>query len=288
MEHLIGTQDLEKLIALALSSAYVKGDKPISLLIVSDRPESGKTETVNRFYGNTGLGFLSDCTAFALWRDFEQQMRERTLKHLIIPEFLTLLSRSRETVGSLISTLQELTEDGATGIHTGFLPDLVPFDPPVVVGVIACMPRNAYDKHRLEWEVSGFLSRFMVVTFKYSDDTVDYIFDSIEKREYLKYAKIDLKLRTEVEVTIPPEVAHECRTLSESITNQARRSGSCYGFRELKNILRCVAANVILDANLCDSTRTTAEMWDFNEVKRLSYLVNEQFNTLSNTSPVLL
>jgi hypothetical protein len=125
MEHLIGTQDLEKLIALALSSAYVKGDKPISLLIVSDRPESGKTETVNRFYGNIGLGFLSDCTAFALWRDFEKQMRARTLKHLIIPEFLTLLSRSSETVASLISTLQELTEDGVTGIHTGYLPDLV-------------------------------------------------------------------------------------------------------------------------------------------------------------------
>jgi hypothetical protein len=128
----------------------------------------------------------------------------------------------------------------------------------------------------------------MVVTFRYSDDTVDYIFDSIEKREYLKYAKVDLKLHTEVDVTIPPDVAHECRILSESITTQARRSGSCYGFREYKNIMRCVAANVVLDVNANGSTRTVAEMFDFNEIKRLSYLVNEQFNELNNTRPVLL
>lgn len=281
MMTMIHTQDLEKVVALALTSAYVRGEKPISLMIVSDRPESGKTEIVNRFYGNTGIAILSDVTAYGFWRDFSKDLISGKLKHIIIPELLAPISRGAETVGSFIATLQMLVEEGLTEIHTGFLRP-IKLDSPVTVGVIACLPRSAFNQHKMDWSISGFLSRFLVVTYKYDDASVDLIFQSIVEREYLIYSRINLRLdsNSSVAIDIPQAVASECRTMAETITAQARKDGKCYGFRELKSLLRMVASNVMLDRCLNSTDRTEANLADFAEISRLGYLINEQFNAV--------
>ena len=278
---MIHTQDLERTVALALASAYVEGEKPLSLMIVSDRPESGKTEVVNSFYGMKGIAILSDVTAFALWRDFGKELATGRLKHLIIPEFLAPISRGTQTVESFIATLQMLVEEGLSEIHTGFLKP-IKLASPVTIGVIACLPRTAFNEHRLDWEVSGFLSRFMVITYKYDSKSVQQIFDSIEKQDYLTETRISLNFERKMSIEIPRFIARKCRVLAETITEKARKDGKCYGFRELKNILKCVAANVILDnMKHPEAERLTADYWDFKVVERLRYLFNEDFNSLN-------
>lgn len=280
---MVHTQDLEKIMALTLASAHIEGDKPLSLLIVSDRPESGKTDTVNQFYGNAGVAILSDVTAHAFWRDFGEDLAAGRLKHIIIPELLAPLSRGAETVDSLIATLQILIEEGLTEIHTGFLKP-IKLAKPVTVGVIGCMPRTAYAQRRLQWLSSGFLSRFIVVTYRYSDHTVERIVESIRKREYMSYGKVDLGLAglAPVAIDVPESVADKCWQMAEAITAKARKEGKCYGFRELKNLMRMVSANVILERCQQGSDRTEATMADFEEVSRLGYLINEQYNALGD------
>lgn len=280
---MIQTQDLEKIVALTLYSSYVADDKPISLMIISDRPEAGKTEIVSKFYGNTGTAFLSDVTAYALFRDFKTQLQNGTLRHIVIPEFLAPLSRKAETVNSLISTLQMLIEEGIMEIHTGFLKPLK-LKSPATIGIIICMPRASFKAHQKEWTFSGFLSRFMVASYSYDNGTIDDIFDSIEKRDYIGGNggnKIKLQFpAVSQHVNIPPAIASQAREMAVKLTSKEREAHLSYGFRELKNVLRMISAHVIYDNIQNNTKRDTATSEDFNEIARLSYLMNDEFNTL--------
>ena len=51
---MINTHDLEKINSLTLYSAHVLGEKAVSLMMISDRPDSGKSQIVAKFYGNRG------------------------------------------------------------------------------------------------------------------------------------------------------------------------------------------------------------------------------------------
>jgi len=271
---MINTSDIEKIISLALASAYVEGEKPISLLLISDRPESGKTELVLKFAETPNVKVLSDITAYSLWKDFEKELMSGTIKHFIIPEFLAPLNRSN--VNSLISTFQMMIEDGLKEIHTGFLPNPIKLPEPIVVGLIACMPQEAFAARMNDWAQSGFLSRFSLVSYKYSDQSVKNIFQAIKERRYRTEPKITLNL-SPVKIEIPSDVADKCHELSEETSKSLKSQGKIYGFRELKNILRYVAANVILDRCLNGSTRTEATIGDYEEIERLSYLFNNKY-----------
>jgi len=273
---MVNTSDIEKVIALTLASAYVAGEKPASLMIVSDRPESGKTDIIKQFSGTQGIAVISDMTAYAMWRDFGEAISEGKIKHFIIPEFLAPMSRT-STAASFVATLQMMIEEGLTEIHTGFLPPMK-FDKPVTIGLIVCMPRNAFKSNRLGWEISGFLSRFVLSTYHYNDDTIASIFDSIVNRKYLQESKVHLNF-TEATIDIPLAIAQKCRELAEELTAQSRMDGKCYGFRELKNTLRFVSSMVILD-RATGSDRHEVNEADFEEIARLSYLMNEEFNAV--------
>ena len=275
----IDTQDLEKVVALTLASAYIKGERPLSLMIVSDRPESGKTDTVNRFDVNKRVAYLNDVTAYALWRDFGKDLANGNIKHFFIPEFLAPISRQSQTVASFIATLQMLIEEGLKEIHTGFL-EPIKLKNPVTVGAVVCLPRNAFGENKLSWEISGFLSRFLVITYRYNDNTIEKVFDSIENREYLTETKTDLYLPDqEIAVRIPKDIANKCRVLAQELTAQSRKDGKVYGYRELKNIFKLIGAMIVL-GNCNGSDRTVVNEDDLSEVMRLSYLFTENFNAL--------
>lgn len=277
---MINTQDLEKIVALAIYTGHIDGEKPVSLMIISDRPESGKTEVVNKYCGTDGIRFLSDVTAFGLWRDYHTEIAKGTLRHLIIPEFLAPLSRRSETVGSFITTLGMLIEEGVISISTGFQKP-IKLKAPSAIGAIICMPRNAFEIHKIEWENNGFMSRFMVVSYKYDRETVYDIWRSITNREYLHDSKIKLKLpEKNMNIDIPEDIAETASKFVFEQTEGLRKSHKGYGFRELKNMIKMLQANVILDIMNNDSKRMSVNNDDLIEIQRLSYLINQEFNVL--------
>jgi len=281
---MIHTKDLQKIISLALCSAYVKGDKPLSLLIISDRPESGKTEIVKGFLGTPRVEFATDISGYGIKRDLCKRIMEGNLYHIIIPEFLQPLSKGKISAQSFTTTLQAIMEDGVMGLHTGFLraTSSVNLDDIKSVGVIACMPRPSYTMQlRNEWVKSGFLSRWLVVSYKYNDDTIKTIFESINKGEYLDHNTNLLELGMhKFTITIPQDVANKCYQLSMDITVEARKQGAAYGFRELKHIRSLVAACAVYDKVVNKVNRDAVTINDFNEIDRLGYLFNEQFNAV--------
>lgn len=278
---MIHTQDLEKIVALTLCSAYVKGDKPLSLLIISDRPESGKTELVKRFRGTPHVEFATDLSGYGIKRDLAKGIMTGDIRHIVIPELLQPLGKSRVAAASFVNTLAAIMEDGVMGLHTGFCKPVYDGKGEVnSVGVIGCMPRPAYTAHiRYEWLKTGFLSRWLVVTYRYSDDTVQAIFDSIDRGDYLDHETELLEMmKDKVDVELPPDVSSACQRLGIVTIEEARKQGLAYGFREVRHIRSLVAANVVYERVKEGGDRDTATMADFQEVERLGYLFNEQYN----------
>lgn len=274
--------DLEKIVSLALCSGYIEGDKPLSILVISDRPESGKTDIIKRFSETPGVKFASDISGYGIKRDFLAGIMNGTLHHIIIPEFLQPLMKGRVSAQSFTTTLQVVMEDGCIGFHTGFVKStaLPPGSEIRTVGVIGCMPRPLFTRQlRYEWAKTGFLSRWLIVTYKYNDDAVCNIIASIERGDYIHSKDPKLVLDgTKETIVIPAEIARACTNLALGVVNEARQAGLAYGFREIKHIRALVASNVIYDRIINGSERVTATMEDFKEVERLGYLFNEQFN----------
>jgi hypothetical protein len=277
---MIDVQDLEMVIALTLCSGHLAADKPVSLMIVSDKCEAGKTSALEKFSKSDGIAYLSDATAFGLWRDFHKQIASGELRHILIPEMISPLSRNSDTVNSFISTLGSLIEEGIVEIHTGFL-DAIKLKSPVTVGVIGCMPRPIFMTNKLRWEATGFISRFIVVTYKHSIETVERVFESIIKGEHLTDGDHPVAIPTEdYDVKVPETVARKAVEFARNVSETAVQDGKIYGYREAKNILRLVAANVVYENVRDNKNRLKADIHDFDIVAGLSYLFTGKFNEL--------
>jgi len=273
---MINTKDLELSVALTLASAHIEGETPQSLMIVSDRPESGKTQLVSQFRRIDGIAVVSDVTAKGLLESFRGDLISGKLKHLIIPEFLAPISRNQTTVNSFLSTIQILIEDGFQRIDTGFMHQK--YDDPKRIGVIACLPKPAFMLNRVKWAASGLLSRFLLLSYRYSDDTINAIFESIMSRQYLVENELTLNFTGSVAVELPYEVAKKCKDMAEATTERARRSRGIYGFRQQESIQRLVMAKVVLDKAQGIDRDNTATLQDFEVVESISYLFNDEFN----------
>jgi hypothetical protein len=277
---MIDIQDLERVIALTLCSGHLSNDKPVSLMVVSDKCEAGKTSALEKFSRTDGIAYLSDATAFGLWRDFHKQIASGELRHILIPEMISPLSRNSDTVNSFISTLGTLIEEGIVEIHTGFL-DAIKLKSPVTVGVIGCMPRPIFMNNKLKWEATGFLSRFIVVTYKHGQETVERVFESIIKGQHLTDGDHPVNMPTQdYEISVPEDVARESVSFAREVTEQSVKDGKIYGYREAKHIIRLVAANVIYENMRDGYNRLAATMDDVEVVKGLSYLFEGRFNEL--------
>ena len=269
---MIAVELLFETIKLALLTGYLEGEKPVSLLIVSDRPESGKTEIIKKFNGTKNVALISDATAFGIWRDFHTELAEGKIKHLLFPDFLTALSRQKTTVDSLITTLNALVEEGLAELHTGFLRP-INIASPQPVGVILAMIRKPFENHKKRWIENGFLSRLLIVSYRYSDKTVKDIFKSILTDEYRTADKFGLIVPEETRlIDCPLEMGAELKKLMDTLRGQGENS---YGFRMLKALRRLAMASALADR------REVVAQQDVDKVTTLSTFFNEHYEELS-------
>ena len=108
---MIKLERIQKLIELALYSAYVEGEKPVSLLITAP-VEAGKTELLLQFARNKGVLVITDATAYGIMRDYGQDIVNHKIRHLVLPDLIKPMSRSKDTVHSLITFFNSLLEEG--------------------------------------------------------------------------------------------------------------------------------------------------------------------------------
>jgi hypothetical protein len=171
-------EDLKKLVKLVLLTGDIKGEKPVSLLVIS-KSGNGKTELISSFNKRT-CSFMTDLTYFGLISKLEENKR---IKHLIIPDFIKITQKKRSTSDNLVSLLNALLEEGVGEIRIyNRNADLKKR----TLGLITATTKASFSQNKDAWESFGFVQRMLLVSYDYSDETIEKIIDSINKEEYIK------------------------------------------------------------------------------------------------------
>lgn len=267
---MVNTEAIEKIVKVALFSAYVDGEKPLSLLLIA-KPESGKSELLKKFKGNKGVVFLTDCTAYGIIKEFLPLLDTGRLNHIILPDLIPPLSRQKSTVNSFIAFMNSLIEEGVIEIQTYAIPGLKTRHENINCGLITSITPDELKDKRHRWTRMGFLSRLLPVTYRYSNSTVYKILDSIVKREYYNEKPIILNFPpTKVRINLPENLAQ--RMLPYAI--YFGEAQGLYGFRMEKQLQTLLQAHALMNGR----ERVTEE--DVEAVEELLHYVNMNFNEL--------
>ena len=258
---MIGTEKLELIIELALWSGCLQKERPLSLLIIA-KPESGKSQLVLRYkVNNPGVIVISDCTAHGIQKTFLNEMKDKLIHHIIIPDLITPLSRQPATVATFIAFLNGLTEEGIVEVHT-FAQDFKVDG--LNVGLVSTITPSILNDSRHRWTRMGFLSRMLPVAYKYSQKTAQEVLNSITKREYKEYTPKQLNMPIErQEVNLPRKYAQAMLPLTERFSLSLKKAERLYGFRHQKQL------QVLLQAHALMSGRDKVNSEDVDAVKSI-------------------
>jgi hypothetical protein len=257
---------LKKIIEATLISPYIKGEKPISLLIVA-KAESGKTSAMKMYRENKGIMWMTDCTAYGITRDILPKIVSGEVKTLVIPDLLTPLSKSHKTRQSFVAFLNNLIEEGVAKITTY----ATIWDREVKANVITAVTDEALRDGRHEWAKMGFLSRFIVFSYSYNMSTIIEILNHYSEHG-LRMGKVELQLPTEeVEIELPKEIADKLNPIAMKVGEQFK----LYGIRakiNFRSLLKALAfrnkRNVVTEAEFQEFLELTDYMnFDFNPIR---------------------
>lgn len=266
-------ENLAEMIALTLQTAYVKNvEKPNSLLIIA-KPESGKTEMMNKFVHNKNVAYLSDATAYGIEQDWLPRIEKGEVRHMLIPDLIKPLSRRESTVRTFVTMMNQLIEEGIVSVSTYAMRRS--FQIPVRCGIITAITKEELMDQRHHWGRVGFLSRVIPFSYSYSMLTVKKVFDSILGLGFLEERDIELEIPQEdLEIKLP-------RRYAESIlpsTTTIARAQETYGFRLQKQF------QALLQASALEQKRETVNGFDVNRVLNLMNWVNFDENPMVSNS----
>jgi hypothetical protein len=260
---LIGVSDLILLIELALFSGYIRQERPVNLLIIAN-PESGKSEMLIAFKNNRGVKTPTDITAYKILEQYGDAMAKGEIKHLIIPDLITPISKKQETAVQFVGFLNALIEEGVLD-YRSFLITKDYSNQPARVGLLTSItPEYLKDtRHRLIR--AGFMSRMLPVCYSYSESSIGRIRQYIANRSYHQDSGIEVDLPDEEKVIELPLPMTERIVERASILGQATQT---YGFRYQRQL------QVLVMANALKCGRDTVTEEDVETILRLSLLMN--------------
>jgi len=272
---------IQNLIELALLSAYLKGEQRVSLLITAP-VEAGKTELLLQFAANDGVLVLTDATAYGIMRDYGQSIIDRKIRYLVIPDLIKPMSRSKDTVHTLITFLNGLLEEGIYRMSTyadrtgsplqGIAIDQQPI--PVKCGLITTMAKEVLLECRHHWSRMGFMSRLLPTSYDYTVATQTEIHESISKREYLGNKPIKLDIPdNDVDIELPQKQAEKLIVLSSFVMSSTRKDSPerVYGFRLHKHLQRLAMANALREKRDMVGDRDVELLRDLSVCLNLEY-----------------
>ncbi len=266
MPTLIKLDALEKIIQATLYSSYIKSEKALSLLIVA-KPESGKTAILKKYRENKGIVYLTDCTAYGLTQNILPRVNSGEIKHILIADLITPLSKATKTRKSLIAFFNNLIEEGVAKMTTG----ATIWEQEVNCGLIAAITSEELKDGRHDWAKMGFLSRMFLFSYEYPIPVVYKIFDSLMG----DYSGIGDSIKLQFpnkprDISLPTEIAEKlipiCMKIGEAM--------KLYGFRfflNTKTMLKSLA--------LINKKKEVTED-EFNEFLELSKYLNSDFNPI--------
>ena len=177
--HLNGLEKITEFIKIVLASGYLKNEKPLSLILIAPI-SSGKTTAINQFQKNPNVTISTDTTAWGILNKYQNKLKSGELRHIIIPDLLSVLARRETSVQTFLLFVNASCEDGIFPSKT-YAIEVNEFIQPF--GWILCLTEDAYKKKSANLKGMGFESRFLKVSYKYSLETIQRILKGIIEEE---------------------------------------------------------------------------------------------------------
>jgi len=255
---MIKVNDIIKIVKLIIVSGYLKNIKPLSLLMIGE-VGIGKTEIITSIKSNK-IKYITDLSYMGFLKILKENPK---ITHIIIPDFIKITHKKRSTSDNLVSILNSSIEEGIGEIH------LQNFDLDLKkgkknIGIITSTTKNSYAQQKKNWSAMGFIDRFIICSYSYSNTTIDNIIKSINNEDYLKKVKKE-ELRSKggkIDIRTKPNLNKKLNPLINK------------RFRKLKHLQALAKCNALLRGSHVVENR------DVEEISRLSKYLNLDFTPI--------
>lgn len=170
---MLKTLNVEKLVKYALYTGFLNREisgieaPPVSLMLIAP-PESNKTSILKQFESLPYIKYTTDLSGKPL-AEFLKNASVDKYHHLIVPDFIKIVGHKQHIVSGVITTLNAMIEEGVrTSMFYGQELDL---KKNVQCGLITSITPDLYKRQFRSWYEIGFLTRFIPVSYTYSEQT---------------------------------------------------------------------------------------------------------------------
>ena len=210
-------------IKTSYQSVYVKGETPLSLLLLADT-DHGKSGLILNFVPEAEhlqVERLSDVSAMGLYRAVKDKSDPVVL---VIPDFHAVISHKASVTEGTLNALMTLLQDGAMKISVG------PGEPVELKGkrasLLTAMTPGMLVGRAGRWRKLGFLRRLLPIHYTYSEATAMRIHKSIKSGEYHVPPKhFKLPVTQPQIVRIPKPIDSEIESLAIAVSVQLENRG---------------------------------------------------------------
>lgn len=256
---------LDKLLLHVIASSFLKGERPVNLLILGF-PASGKTELLTLYASIPGVLFTTYVSFSRLLHYYGNDIIAGKIRHILIPDLAVPAGRSRDAAGGEFAALGCLIEEGILRWET--TKTIFQAKLPTRVGLVGCTTRDTMDKIK-DIAPPGFLSRFLHVSFRYSDGSRKQILDGISTLDHRVPMAKELRRMMPTLIEGNPELFR--RLYSQEIVDQVKESGDTYGFRTQRQLQTLMMSSALLN------NRAQVTLDDFLTVVEFVPYLNERY-----------
>ncbi|HEY41519.1 MAG TPA: hypothetical protein G4O18_06630 [Dehalococcoidia bacterium] len=283
---MIGVDEILDALKVTVYTGAIKGENPLSIFLMA-KVGSGKTSMVKQVASKTkveqvevGKGkdkkkidirkidgsvlYATQVTPFALYTSYGAELKKGHIKHIIIPDFLSILNQPKYQMMQVVQFFNHLIEEGIMSVESRdsrFLSEV-----PVTVGLITTMAKQDFRRRKPELAACGFLSRLLPLSFRYSDKTKVEIIDSIGLREYRKaMTNFNIKLPPETEV----ELRQEEVQIIKYLALRCKDPEDDLGARRVKQLQLFAMGNALMDGRDITNSADTDKILEY--IKFVNY-----------------
>jgi hypothetical protein len=266
---LVNTEDLEHIIELVLWSGYIKNADPLSA-IISSKVGAGKTEIIKQYSRCQGVRYYSEATAFGIKTTSLEDIELGKIRHILIGDLLTPLSKQKKTRDDFIAFLNTLIEEGVKSVHT--FAQHWEGKEFVKCGLITTIAEPDLLRKSRRWYEMGFLSRAIPLTYSYSNATRIKIYKHIAASEEVRNTVSKTIWLPRIPIRVKPDLSLNLKLVE--LAMETEKWEKVYGFRRLEQL------QTLLMANALRNGRTAVTNEDFEKILELSKYINLEFRAI--------
>lgn len=249
---MIKVEPILDILETGLWTGKLAKEKPLSILLIASVGD-GKSEALRKAYtppnirtewakgkdgGVTGekiqivtqvgtVLYTTDTTPYILHNKYGDILKSGQVKHIVIPDFLSILTKGKDAMPDTIRFYNALIEEGICRIESKKSDFVVTV--PVQIGLITAVSSQDYvdRSQQQKWGNFGFISRILPVSYRYTEESKVQIRRSAYLREYHNEQPFELNFPAEqVYVELPPKYLHKVDRLANDLKDTTDDAGA--------------------------------------------------------------